>query len=118
MIESSTTFADPRFVEFAPVYRVNFWAPAPGGGWGLEAVVLRGASSVSEVLDWVADLRGARKVEVFVEVDSEHTTGSDVPRRSGLIRILGENPDEGVTVALGSFIPRETDGLNEPRPTS
>lgn len=107
MITSHTTFADPPFLEVAPVYRVNFWGCAPGGAWGLDAFVLTGASDVADVMSWVEPRRHGRKVELFVEVNADPAVLMDVQRRSGLIRILGEDPDEGVTVPLGTFVPEE-----------
>lgn len=107
MIQSRTTFADPHFREVTPVYRVDFWEATPGGAWGLEAVVLTGASDVDEVMHWVEDHRHGRRVELFVEIDGGPAVSEVVPRRYGLIRLKGEDPNDGVAVPLGTFIPAE-----------
>lgn len=107
MIESLTTFADPHFREVTPVYRVNFWASAPHGAWGLESVVLVGASDVREVLDWIDDRRHGREVELFVEIDGGPAVPDDVPRKYGLIRILGDDPTDGITAQFGTLVPTE-----------
>ena len=111
MITSHTTWADPLFLEDAPVYPVNFWGRSPGDGLAMEAFVLVGASDVAEVMSWVKHQRHGRKVELFVEVNADPAVSMDVQRRSGLVRILGEEPDKGVTVPLGTFVPE--DGLQK-----
>lgn len=108
MIASHTTFPNPRFFETRPVYRVNFWAPSPTGAWNLDAFILSGAADMIEVLKWVESQRDGRKVEVFVEVDSEPSASADVQRGSALVRILGEDPDRGVTAELGTFVPHQS----------
>lgn len=105
MISSGTSFADPLFLEATPAYRVNFWEGGPSGGWNLDAFVLSGASDVAEVLKWVEQRRQGRTVELFVEVNADPAVSMDARRRSGLIRILGEDPNEGVTVSFGVFAP-------------
>jgi hypothetical protein len=105
MISSRTTFADPLFLEVTPVYRVNFWELGPSDGWNLDAFRLIGASDVAEVMSWVEQCRRGRNIELFVEVHTDPATSMDIQRRSGLVRILGEDPDEGITVPFGNFVP-------------
>lgn len=107
MIASPTTFADPRSMVAAPAYRVNFWAPLSGGAWSLDAFVLFEVADVTEVMAWVEQHRDARKVEVFVEVEGGPETPKAEPRRSGLIRILGDDPNKGVSVPMGTFVHEE-----------
>lgn len=104
MIASPTTFADPRWLDSSPVYRVNFWALTSGGAWGLEAFVLFDVTDVTEVVAWVEHHRHARKVEVFVEVEGGPKNSEEEPRTFGLIRILGDNPNGGVVVPMGTFV--------------
>jgi hypothetical protein len=74
----------------------------------LEAFVLTGASDVTEVLSWVEHRRAGRRVELFVEIDGGPAMSPDVPRQSGLIRISGADPNDGIAVPLGAFVPENT----------
>lgn len=102
-----TVHAEPqKFTKF-PVYRVHFWQqPPPGGGWPLDAYVLVGAQSITEVISWVEEHACGRQFEVFAEIDEEPEGSFKTPRKTGLVRLLGKNPneEEGATFEIGKFI--------------
>jgi hypothetical protein len=105
MRASETVHAEPRDLIESPIYRVNFWQkPAPGHAWNLDAYALTDAKDFSEVLQWVNDHAVGRRFEVFVEIDQEHVQSFGTPRTTGLIRILGTDPNVGETTEIGSFI--------------
>lgn len=90
-----TVHAEPRYLADHPNYRVNFWErPRPGQAWNLEAFALTKVSSVAEVLKWVDEHVDGRRFEVFAETDDESHRSFDSPRRSGLLRLLGSNPND------------------------
>lgn len=101
-----TVHAEPKeFIKF-PTYRVNFWQkPIAGGGWPLDAYVILGAGSVTEVISWVEKNARGRDFEIFAEMDEEPVGSFDMPRKSGLVRLLGKNPNEedGITIEIGKF---------------
>ena len=108
MITSATTHSEPRLLETRAVYRVDCWNLAPGGAWGLDAFVLTEAADVTEALQWVSEnLRTGSKFELYVEVDAEPIRTPGTPRTSHLIRLAGENPNQGVTVPIGVFVPTQ-----------
>jgi len=109
MFVSPTTFADPGFFsQSQPVYRINFWERhTKNGAWNLDAYVLTGAVDVNEVLRWVETHQGPRRVEVFVEVDGGPPDSPDTPRNFGLIRIAGEDPNNGASIPLGTFVSKD-----------
>lgn len=105
MREISTVHAEPRETIDSPTYRVNFWhRPAPGAGWNLDAYALTDADDITEVLRWVKEQARGRRVELFVEIDDEPEGSFQSPRQTGLIRLIGSNPNEedGITVELGT----------------
>lgn len=102
-----TVHAEPRESVNLPVYRVNFWQqPPPGAGWSLDAYVLTEVDDINEVLLWVDEHAHGRRVEVFAEMDEEPVGSFETPRKAGLVRLLGTNPneEEGVTIEFGSFV--------------
>lgn len=104
MRASETVHAEPKYLVDSPSYRVNFWRqPAPEYGWNLEAYVLTEAIDFAEVLQWVEDHADGRRFEVFVEATNEtvHTYGE--PRTTGLIRVLGTDPNLGESTEIGRF---------------
>ncbi|WP_413543288.1 hypothetical protein [Citricoccus nitrophenolicus] len=103
MRDIPTVHAVPRKSVDAPTYRVNFWQrPAPGWAWSLDAYALSGADDISEVLQWVDEHARGRRVEVFAEMDEESDGSFQTPRKSGLVRLLGSNPnaEDSVTFRL------------------
>lgn len=97
-----TVHAEPRDSVDKPAYRVNFWQQS-GGSWNLDAYALTEVEDVAEVLRWVDENATGRRFEVFAEVDDEPVGSFHNPRRSGLIRLLGANPNVGQTVEIGRF---------------
>lgn len=99
-----TDYAEPRAWVYSPCYRVNFWQQShPGDAWGLDAYALIDVEDVSEVLRWVDKHAEGRHFELFVEMDYEPEGSFGTPRKTGLIRLLGSNPNPGVTVEIGRF---------------
>ena len=94
MREIPTVHAEPRENIESPVYRVNFWQkPAAGRGWSLDAYALTDAEDITEVLRWVNENAHGRRVEVFAETDDEPEGSFQTPRKTGLVRLLGSNPN-------------------------
>ena len=82
----------------SPTYRVNFWVkPRPGYGWNLDAYVLTEAGDITEVLRWVDEHADGRRFEVFAETDAEPVLPFGTPRTSGLVRLLGSNPNTDIS---------------------
>lgn len=103
MRDIPTVHAEPRKSVDVPTYRVNFWQrPAPGWAWSLDAYALTDAADISEVLQWVGEHAHGRRFEVFAEMDEESAGSFQTPRKSGLVRLLGSNPnaEDSVTVRL------------------
>lgn len=99
-----TVHAEPHDCREAPTYRVNFWKqPSPQHAWNLDAHVLRDVEDVAEVLTWVDANADGRRVEVFVETDEEPIGPFDTPRTTGLVRLLGSDPNDGDRVEIGRF---------------
>lgn len=106
MRASETVHAEPRDVLDSPSYRVNFWQQAsPPRGWALDAYVLSDVEDLAEVQQWIEENAHGRRFELFVEVDNEPPGPFTSPRKSRLVRLLGSNPNAGVSVPIGSFIP-------------
>jgi len=104
MRASETVHAESRELIDSPNYRVNFWQqPSPGAAWNLEAYVLTEAIDFTEVLQWVNDQAAGRRFEVFIEINQEHIHPFAAPRTTGLIRVLGTNPNLGEPTEIGSF---------------
>jgi hypothetical protein len=95
-----TVHAEPRDSVESPAYRVNFWQPS-GSAWSLDAYALTDVENVSEVLRWVEENARGRRFEVFAEIDDEPAESFTTPRKTGLVRLLGSNPNatEGVVFA-------------------
>lgn len=100
---SETVHAEPAFSIDAPNYRVNFWKRSAEGAWALEALVLTEVRSVIEALEWVEEHSNGRRFELFAECREEAVGAFARPRTSGLVRLLGENPNVGPTVVIGRF---------------
>ncbi|GAA1121623.1 hypothetical protein [Citricoccus alkalitolerans] len=101
MREIPTVHAEPRESVDSPLYRVNFWQkPARGRAWSLDAYALTDAKDVAEVLRWVDEHAHGRRVEVFAEMNDEPEGSFQTPRKTGLVRLLGSNPNaEGSVTA-------------------
>lgn len=94
-----TDHAEPRDVVELPCYRVNFWVqPHPGHAWNLDANVLIDVGDIAEVLRWVDGHANGRPFEVFAEMQDEPERAFGTPRKTGLVRLLGSNPNAGGTV--------------------
>jgi hypothetical protein len=99
-----TVHAEPRDSVDSPAYRVNFWQrSSPEQAWSLDAYALAEVEDITEVLQWVGQHAAGRRFEVFVEMDREPTRSFQSPRKAGLIRLLGSNPNAGETVEIGRF---------------
>jgi hypothetical protein len=93
-----TIHAEPRGSLESPRNRVNFWSrPQPRYAWNLEAYVLTDVGDVLEVLQWVEEHAEGRRYEVFAELDEEPVRAFAEPRTSGLVRLVGSNPNAGET---------------------
>ncbi|TFC96753.1 MULTISPECIES: hypothetical protein [Cryobacterium] len=101
MRATETVHAEPRDSIDSPAYRVNFWQrPSPEHGWNLDAYVLTDVEDITEVLQWVDEHAAGRRFEVFVEMNEEPERSFQSPRMTGLIRMLGSNPNAGETVEI------------------
>ena len=99
-----TVHAEPRDSTDSPCYRVNFWqAGPPGYSWNLDAYALADVADVAEVLRWVDENSNGRPYEVFAEIGDEPEGTFQTPRKAGLVRLLGTNPNEGETVEVARF---------------
>jgi hypothetical protein len=99
-----TDHAEPRDSVDAPCYRVNFWVqPRPGYSWALDAYALVEVQDVSEALRWVDEHANGRLFELFAETDFEPEAPFGTPRKTGLVRLLGSNPNAGETVEIARF---------------
>ncbi|GEO97146.1 hypothetical protein KTU01_32690 [Kocuria turfanensis] len=99
-----TVHAEPQELVDSPVYRVNFWQSTAGGAWSLDAFALADAENINEVLRWVDEHAGGRRFEVFAEMHQEPEGSFQTPRKSGLVRLLGADPNTGEAVAFGVMI--------------
>lgn len=101
-----TVHAEPQSYSGAPSYRVHFWQrPSPQHAWNLDAHVLADVQDVTEALAWVeANARG-RRLELFVETEEEPAGAIEAPRTTGLVRLLGSDPNESERVEIGRFAP-------------
>lgn len=98
-----TVHAEPRYSVESPSYRVNFWQ-ASGSAWALDAFALTEVEDVTEVLRWVDAHARGRRFEVFAELDDEPAGSFQTPRTTGLVRLLGSNPNAGEPVEIGLFV--------------
>jgi hypothetical protein len=99
-----TVHAEPRISIEAPGFRVNFWQrQSPESAWSLEAFVLTDVQDVYEALRWAEEHAQGRQLEVFAEVDGQSASQFDVPRTTALLRLLGSDPNAGVSVEVGPF---------------
>lgn len=104
MRSMETVHAEPRITTESPTYRVNFWQrQSPMQGWNLDTYVLTDVEDVEKVLRWVHEHSRGRRVELFAETEDEPITSFENPRTTGLIRLLGSNPNVGVPVEIGRF---------------
>lgn len=100
-----TVHAEPRDAVDSPAYRVNFWQrTSPEHAWNLDAYALTEVEDIAEVLRWVDEHALGRRFEVFAEMDEEPVRSFQSPRTTGLVRLLGSNPNAGETVEIGSFV--------------
>jgi hypothetical protein len=100
-----TVHAEPRDSVDSPAYRVNFWQrTSPEQAWSLDAFALTEVEDITDVLQWVDEHAAGRRFEVFVEMDEEPARSFQSPRKAGLIRLLGSNPNAGETVEIGRFV--------------
>ncbi len=97
---TETVHAESRFSVESPGYRVNFWQKTSLGSWNLDAYVLSDVDDVGEVLRWVEEHASGRRFEVFAELDAETLGAFETPRFTGLVRLLGTNPNVGESVVV------------------
>lgn len=91
-----TVHAEPRESVDSPCYRVNFWQEGPPGySWNLDAYALTEVEDITEVLQWVDEHAKGRRFEVFAELDDEPEGSFQTPRKTGLVHLLGSNPNAG-----------------------
>lgn len=96
-----TVHAEPRDSVDSPSYRVNFWdRPSPGFAWNLDAYVLTEVEDIAEVLGWVDEHARGRRFELFVESDDEPVRSFESPRTTGLVRLIGSNPNAGEPIEI------------------
>jgi hypothetical protein len=89
-----TVHSESRETVDSPTYRVNFWErPSPEQGWNLDAFALTDVENVTEALRWVDEHARGRRFEIFVEMDDEQEASFHTPRKTGLIRLSGSNPN-------------------------
>jgi hypothetical protein len=103
MRASETVHAEPAFSLDAPSYRVNFWQRSGEDAWALDAFVLTEVREVTEALEWAREHANGRRFELFAEGQEEPVGSFVTPRKSGLVRLLGENPNIGEPVVIGRF---------------
>ncbi|MFC6357060.1 hypothetical protein [Luethyella okanaganae] len=89
-----TVHAEPREVLERPSYRVNFWEKS-GQAWALDAYALFDVQDITEVLQWIEGRSSGRQFELFVEMNDEVPGAFQDPRTSGLIHLMGTNPNAG-----------------------
>lgn len=98
-----TVHAEPRESVDSPCYRVNFWQTGFGDAWALDAYALTEVEDITEVLRWVDEHAKGRLFEVFVEIDDEPEGSFQTPRKTGLVQLLGSNPNVGEIWEMGGF---------------
>jgi hypothetical protein len=98
-----TVHAEPRASVNSPSYRVNFWQES-GQAWSLDAYALLEVEDINEVLHWVEEHASGRRFEVFAETDLEPEEAFQDPRKTGLVRLLGSNPNAVVLAEIGRFV--------------
>lgn len=107
MQASETVHAENHDFVDSPFYRVNFWEQAsPPRGWMLDAFVLSDVEDLTQVHQWIEENARGRRFELFVEMQHEPVQPFASPRKSGLIRLLGSNPNAGEPVYISAFAPR------------
>ena len=99
-----TVHAEPQSIVESPTYRVNFWQSTAGGAWSLDAFALTNVEDIHEVLRWVNEHAHGRRFEVFAEMHQEPEGPFQAPRKSGLVRLLGSDPNTGEPVAFGVMV--------------
>jgi hypothetical protein len=83
---------------------VHFWQRSGEGAWALDAFVRTEVREVTEALEWTENLAKGRRFELFAEGQEGPVGSFGTPRTSGLVRLLGENPNIGEPVVIGRFI--------------
>ena len=94
-----TVQSEANWSSESPCYRVNFWQKS-GESWALDAYILTEVKDVVEALRWAEENRHGRSVEVFVETEDEPISEFTYERKAALVRVFGENPNEGVTSSI------------------
>ncbi|MDJ0356894.1 hypothetical protein [Paenarthrobacter sp. PH39-S1] len=64
----------------------------------MDADALIDVEDIAEVLRWVDEHANGRLFEVFAEMEDEPEGSFGTPRKTGLVRLLGSNLNEGGTV--------------------
>jgi hypothetical protein len=106
MQASETVHAENQDFIDSPVYRVNFWEQAsPPRGWMLDAFVLSDVEDLTQVHQWIGENARGRRFELFVESENEPVKPFASPRQSGLIRLLGTDPNAGESVYITASSP-------------
>ena len=96
-----TVNAEPRDSLESPSYCVNFWQrSSPERAWNLDAYARTKVEDITEVLSWVDEHADGRRFEAAVEMDEEPARSFQSPRRTGLIRLLGSNPNASKPLKL------------------
>ena len=70
----------------------------------MDAYALAEAEDITEVLRWVNEQADGRRFEVFAEMNEQPLGSFQTPRTTGLIRLLGSNPNAGEPVEIGRFV--------------
>lgn len=106
MRATQTVHAEPEEFIDSPSFRVNFWQQAsPQHGWALDAWVLTDVEDINEVHQWIDENAHGRRFELFVEMEPEPVLPFTTPRTSGLIRLLGRDPNTVAGIEVASFGP-------------
>lgn len=66
----------------------------------MDAHVLTEVQDIAEVLRWVDAHARGRRFELFAELHDEPERSFDSPRTTGLVRLLGTNPNAGEPIVI------------------
>lgn len=106
MLASPTPHSEASVLFDACAYRVNFWESTAGSdAWALDAFVLTEARDVRDAIEWIERHAHGRRFELFVELDAEPVGAPELPRKTPLVRIIGEDPNDGRSRTIGQFVP-------------
>ena len=67
----------------------------------MDAYAITDAVDITEVLRWVDENSDGRRFELFAEMDEQPEESFASPRTSGLVRLLGSNPNAGEPIEIG-----------------